>query len=75
MELQTYLEKHNLNISQFVEQANLILKNEKLNQPTVWRIVNKKFTPHPDTAALIEQATNGEVDRMTLLYPENQNGG
>lgn len=70
MNLQTYLKKENLNISQFVEHSNQVLNNnEKLNQPTIWRIINGKVIPRPETAALIEQATGGAVDRMSLLYP------
>jgi len=38
MNLQTYLGKNDLNISQFVEQANQNLKDEKLNQPTVGQV-------------------------------------
>lgn len=75
MNLQTYLEKHDLNISQFVEQANQALKDEKLNQPTVWRILNGKVVPRPETASLIEQATGGEVTRMELLYPNQKEDG
>ena len=72
MNLQTYLEKHDLNISQFVEQANQELKDEKLNQPTVWRIINGKVVPRPETASLIEQATGGQVSRLELLYPTKE---
>jgi len=69
MNLHTYLEKNGLNISQFVEQANLTLKDEKLNQPTIWRIIKGKVTPRPKTASLIEQVTGGVVNRIELLYP------
>ncbi|MCK9521339.1 MAG: helix-turn-helix domain-containing protein [Dehalococcoidia bacterium] len=75
MKLQSFLKKRNLNISQFVEKANSILENEKLNQPTVWRILKSKTIPRPETAALIEQATGGEVTRMELLYPETKVDG
>jgi len=70
MNLQTYLKKNNLNVSQFVEHVNPNLdENKKLNQPTIWRIINGKVIPRPETAALIEEATEGEVTRMELLYP------
>jgi len=75
MNLQTYLQKNELNISQFVEKANLLLENKKLNQPTVWRIIKGKVTPRPETAALIEQATGCQVSKIELLFPNMKEGG
>lgn len=61
--LQKYLNKNKETVSGFALRAYI-------PQATVWRIVNNKFTPSPGTALKIEQATNGQVDRMELLYPE-----
>lgn len=61
--LAKYLKKRNESVSQFANRSGI-------PQPTVWRIFNEKFTPSPETALKINQATNGDITCMELLYPE-----
>ena len=48
-------------------------KKHSLSQPTISRIINNKVVPSPEIALKIEQATNGEVTRLELLYPSLNN--
>ena len=63
MKLSEYLDRQQINIAQFARMA-------KIPQPTLWRIARGKVSPRPLNALRIEQATNGEVTRDELLYPE-----
>jgi len=66
--LSTYLEKNNLSPTQFA-------KLNGLKQPTIWRIINLKYKPNPQTAQKIQQATGGAVTVMELLFPEANDKG
>ena len=61
--LKKYLIKHNLSENSFANTHNI-------PHPTIWRIANDKVTPDPGTAKKIEQATQGEVTRLEILYRE-----
>jgi len=65
MDLLKYLDSKNENATQFAKRANI-------PQPTLWRIVKGKVRPNPVNALKIEQATNGEVTRLELLYPKQE---
>ncbi len=62
MKLEEYLTQEKLNGLTFAEKHNL-------SQSTISRILNNKVQPSPDVALKIEQATQGAVTRMELLYP------
>ena len=51
------------------ESDNAFAIRSKITQSTIWRILNNKVKPSPSVALKIEQATNGEVSRLELLYP------
>lgn len=68
MQLNEYLKQKQLSPSQFAKQFGL-------KQPTVWRVINKKFRPRPDTASLISTATGGAVTVMELLFPGDKGQG
>ena len=61
--LKQYLIKHNLSENAFANTHNI-------PQATIWRVANDKVTPDPATAKKIEQATQGKVTRLELLYRE-----
>ena len=61
--LKQFLIKHNLS-------ENAFATNHNIPQATVWRVANDKVTPDPATARKIEQATQGEVTRLEILYRE-----
>lgn len=69
MNLPNYLIKHGLNVTSFVLKANKEMKNGKLSQPTVWRVVKEKVSPRLETALLIEKATGGEVTWQEVICP------
>lgn len=64
MKLQKYLKREKLNGLAFAEKHNL-------SQSTISRILNNKVTPSPEVALKIEKATNGEVNKLELLYPDS----
>lgn len=41
---------------------------------TIHQILSGRRTPSRKLAAIIEQATGGQVSRLELLYPENKEG-
>lgn len=68
MNLNEYLQTNDLTVSKFAIFS-------RLNQPTLWRIVNGKFKPSAKTASIIEQATGGAVTLRELLFPEQTGQG
>ncbi len=62
-QLAKYLKMKKQNTNQFAQKSGL-------SQATVWRIVNGKVTPSSRIAKAIETATQGEVTRDELLYPD-----
>ncbi len=63
--LKTYLKKNKITQKKFSEKLNV-------HYMTIYQIVKGKRRPSPELAALIEQATGGEVTRMELLYPSQK---
>jgi transcriptional regulator with XRE-family HTH domain len=63
MNLETYLERNNLNYKQFADGSGV-------SAVTIWRILKKKFTPRPGTARKIEKHSKGKVTIRELLYPD-----
>jgi hypothetical protein len=63
MELKDYLRKNHFKLKHFCE-------SHELEYGYLRHIANKRKRPSPDMALKIEQATNGEVSRMELLYPD-----
>jgi DNA-binding transcriptional regulator YdaS (Cro superfamily) len=64
MELKNYLKKNGIKT---IELAKVI----GCQQSHVSLIANGKRKPSPELALAIEQATNGQVTRMELLYPDS----
>ena len=54
------------------ENDRTLAQKVGLNQPTLWRIRNKKVTPRAETAAKIQEATGGKVTVLELLYPDRE---
>ena len=65
MNLNEYLKSNALTVSKF---ATI----NRLNQPTIWRIINGKFKPSAKTALNIEYATGGAVTLRELLFPKEK---
>ena len=49
---------------------NAFAKIHNIPQPTVHRVANDKVHPDPETAKKIEEATQGEVTCLEILYGE-----
>jgi transcriptional regulator with XRE-family HTH domain len=65
MRLSEYLSKNKIKLNRFAEDAGL-------KQPYASLIKNGHKRPSPDVALRIEQATNGEVTVLELLYPNKE---
>lgn len=63
MKLKQFLRKKRINLNFFAKRVGC-------KQPHISLICAKKRRPSPDLALKIEQATDGEVTAMELLYPE-----
>jgi len=62
--LAKYLEQKNESPSSFAKRSGI-------PQPTVWRIANSKVRHVlPYTAKAIEKATDGQVTKEELLWPD-----
>jgi DNA-binding transcriptional regulator YdaS (Cro superfamily) len=61
--LEKYLEKTN-------ETPTAFARRSGVPQPTIWRALNSKRPVSPENALKIEQATDGEIKRYELLYPD-----
>jgi len=64
MKIEEFLEKENMSIAKFA-------LNIGVHYTHILRIVNGQRRPSPELALKIEQATDGQVTRLELLYPEN----
>lgn len=65
MDLKSYLNKTKEKAYQFALRAGV-------PQPTISRIINRKFTPRLETALLIEEASNGEVTLYELDFSKDK---
>jgi transcriptional regulator with XRE-family HTH domain len=64
MELKEYLKQEQIKLKALCEANDL-------SYGYLRHIANKRRIPSPEMALRIEQATEGNVKRMELLYPKN----
>ena len=63
MNIKTYCKKHKLKFKDFATLSEIA-------PAYVTQLIRGQRRPSPDLALKIEQATNGEVTRDELLFPE-----
>jgi len=66
MEIKKYLKSKRIKMIDFCQ-------NNGISYGYFRHIANKRKVPSPELAFIIENATNGKVSRLELLYPKNDN--
>jgi hypothetical protein len=65
MKLKDYIKSKNVTLKQFCQENDF-------NYDSFRVMLTGSYTPSPDMALKIEQATNGQVNRLDLLYPKKK---
>jgi transcriptional regulator with XRE-family HTH domain len=68
MDIREFLKANQMRLSTFAQQAGL-------KQSYASLIKNGRRRPSPNLALRIQEATDGAVTVMELLFPKNTNGG
>jgi len=63
MKLNEYLRKNNISKKEFAKRVGVA-------RMYLHHVIAKRNTPSPNLAKKIEKATNYEVSRLELLYPD-----